>query len=406
MGNYEKCNRHIYLLCCSSVFHANIPSAAFQYLGRRIFLSILSFPMTAINWAFFQRELINWYRPDRRPMPWKAIRNPYLIWLSEIILQQTRVEQGWPYYQRFTEAYPTVNDLAAAPDDEVMKLWEGLGYYSRARNLLKAARMVSGEYHGIFPNNFSALRTLPGVGPYTAAAIASFVFDEQVAVLDGNVFRILARFKNDTTPIDTGKGRKHYEQLAENALGNSPARVFNQAIMDFGALVCTPRNAGCNTCPLAEECAAKAAQTVYELPVKAKSITRRDRYFHFLIINDPVGNTIIEQRGKGDIWQALYQFPLVETETPGLAAEALPLNNDWPPWLSSDELSFVRSSPPAKHQLTHQTIIVVFHHFTLTHPAIKTTENIIVENKMLKNFAFPRAITRYLSDKSLLLDLF
>lgn len=339
-------------------------------------------------------------------MPWKAIRDPYRIWLSEIILQQTRVEQGLPYFERFVSAYPTVKDLAAAPDDEVMKLWEGLGYYSRARNLLKAARMVATEHEGVFPDNFAALRTLPGVGPYTAAAIASFAFDEQIAVLDGNVFRILARFTNDPTPIDTGKGRKHYDQLAKAALGAASARLFNQAIMDFGALVCTPRNAGCVQCPLAEKCAALAAQTVYELPRKDKKLTRKDRYFHFLIINDQQGNTIIEQRGEGDIWQSLYQFPLIEADTPDVETEGLPLNKNWPDWLPASELSFIRRSPPFKHQLTHQTIIVVFHHFMHARSLDNLKGRHVVKNKMFNNFAFPRVITRYLSDKSLLLDLF
>lgn len=339
-------------------------------------------------------------------MPWKAIRDPYRIWLSEIILQQTRVEQGLPYFERFVSAYPTVKDLASAPDDDVMKLWEGLGYYSRARNLLKAARVVAMEHDGIFPDNFAALRTLPGVGPYTAAAIASFAFDEQVAVLDGNVFRILARFTNDSTPIDTGKGRKHYDLLANKALGTTSARLFNQAIMDFGALVCTPRNANCKECPLAKKCAALAAQSVYELPRKDKKLKRRERYFHFLVINDREGNTIIEQRGEGDIWQSLYQFPLVESDTPGMETEALPLSKNWPGWLSAEALSFTRRSPPLKHQLTHQSIIVVFHHFTYARPLSEIAEKQVLKNKMFKSFAFPRVITRYLSDKSLLLDLF
>lgn len=339
-------------------------------------------------------------------MPWKAIRDPYRIWLSEIILQQTRVEQGLSYFERFVTAYPTVKDLAAAPDDDVMKLWEGLGYYSRARNLLKAARVVAMEHDGIFPDNFAALRTLPGVGPYTAAAIASFAFGEQIAVLDGNVFRILARFTNDSTPIDTGKGRKHYDLLANKALGTTSARLFNQAIMDFGALVCTPRNASCKECPLAKKCASLAAQSVYKLPRKDKKMTRRERYFHFLVINDHDGNTIIEQRGEGDIWQSLYQFPLVETAAPDVETEGLPQSPNWPEWLPTENLSFIRRSPPFKHQLTHQSIIVVFHHFTNNRPLSEIAEKQVAKNKMLKNFAFPRVITRYLSDKSLLLDLF
>ncbi|MEM9261357.1 MAG: hypothetical protein AAGA62_17080 [Bacteroidota bacterium] len=174
--------------------------------------------MPTPNWNFFREALLAWYRPERRPMPWKEHEDPYCIWLSEIILQQTRVEQGLPYYEKFVTVYPTVKDLAAAEDDAVMKLWEGLGYYSRARNLLKAARQVANDYDGAFPNTYAGLLALPGIGPYTAAAIGSFAFDLQVPVLDGNVFRILARFTNNATPIDTTTGRKNYQQQVENAL--------------------------------------------------------------------------------------------------------------------------------------------------------------------------------------------
>ncbi|MFT5998394.1 MAG: A/G-specific adenine glycosylase [Neolewinella sp.] len=362
--------------------------------------------MPETNWLFFQQSLLAWYQPDLRPMPWKAIQDPYRIWLSEIILQQTRVEQGLPYFERFVAAYPTVKDLAAAEDDAVMKLWEGLGYYSRARNLLKAARMVAIEYDGAFPNTYSGLRALPGVGPYTAAAIASFAFDRQVAVLDGNVFRILSRFVNDATPVDTGKGRKHYEGVVASAMGDARARIFNQAIMDFGALVCTPRKAGCNKCPIADQCASLATGTVYDRPVKEKKLKRRTRYFHFLIVSDHKGNTIIEQRGEGDIWQALYQFPLIETGQDGLTTEDLPQQEGWPEWLPANQLDFTRRSPPLKQQLTHQSIVAIFHHFTYAELPANIEEKQVVKNKMFKILAFPRVITRYLADKTLLLDLF
>jgi len=232
----------------------------YRFYGSGFFMQLCV--MSKTDWSFFRDNLLEWYRPEHRPMPWKAIKNPYRIWLSEIILQQTRVAQGLPYFERFVAAYPTVIDLAAAEDDAVMKLWEGLGYYSRARNLLKAARMVANEHEGKFPDTFAGLLTLPGVGPYTAAAIASFAFDRQVAVLDGNVYRILARFAGDTTPIDTSRSRKHYDGLAQAALASAPAARFNQAIMDFGALVCTPRNALCSTCPLANSKNGPAISTI------------------------------------------------------------------------------------------------------------------------------------------------
>jgi len=358
------------------------------------------------NWPDFREGLLGWYRPERRPMPWKAVRNPYHIWLSEIILQQTRVEQGMPYFERFVATYPAVTDLAAAEDDAVMKLWEGLGYYSRARNLLKAARVVANEHGGQFPDTYNGLLALPGVGPYTAAAVASFAFNRRVAVLDGNVFRVLARYGDDAAPIDTGKGRKHYEALADLALGEARANIFNQAIMDFGALVCTPKNAGCATCPLAESCKARQNGTVYQRPVKEKKLKRRARYFHFLVLEDAAGRTVVEQRTEKDIWQALYQFPLVETTTGGLKTEALAREAGWPEWLPAGELEFVRRGPPRKQQLTHQTIIAVFHHFRWGKMPKKITGKNIIKNKMLEKYAFPRVITRYLSEKSLLLDLF
>jgi A/G-specific adenine glycosylase len=356
--------------------------------------------------SFFREALLEWYDPDRRPMPWKAISDPYQIWLSEIILQQTRVEQGLPYFERFVAAYPTVKDLAAAEDEAVMKLWEGLGYYSRARNLLKAARMVSADYGGAFPDTYSGLRALPGVGPYTAAAIASFAFGRQVAVLDGNVFRILARFYNDATPIDTGKGRKHYQELVDIALGDAEARLFNQAIMDFGALVCTPKKASCIICPLAKDCGALAGETVYNLPVKEKKLKRRTRYFHFLILEDEDERVVVEQRAEKDIWQSLYQFPLVETAAPGLETSALASHPNWPENLPAGDLRFMKRSAPTKHQLTHQTIIAVFHHFSWANMPEEISGKITIKNKLFKKYAFPRVITRYLAEKSLLLDLF
>ena len=362
--------------------------------------------MTNEDWTFFRNQLLSWYEPERRPMPWKEIRDPYRIWLSEIILQQTRVEQGRPYFERFVEAYPTVNNLAAAEDDAVMKLWEGLGYYSRARNLLRAARMVAGEFGGTFPNTYRELRALPGVGPYTAAAIASFAFDEQVAVLDGNVYRILARFAGDVTPIDTGRGRQSFQALVDQALGDAPARRFNQAIMDFGALVCTPKRADCGACPLNERCRALAEGKVYGLPVKSKKLKRTTRHFHYLVVENDAGLTLIEQRTARDIWQDLYQFPLVESDREGLLPADLAGENTWPKQLPAAELEYLKSSPPYRHQLTHQTIVVRFHRFRWAGLDGYRGEGFMVTDQELRTYAFPRVITRFLDDNSLLLDLY
>ena len=357
------------------------------------------------DWSYFRRQLLDWYRPERRPMPWKAIDDPYRIWLSEIILQQTRVAQGLPYYERFVEAFPTVADLAAAEDDRVMKLWEGLGYYSRARNLLRAAREVVELHGGSFPPTYAGLRSLPGIGPYTAAAIGSFAFDLPTPVLDGNVYRVLSRFADDATPIDSGRGQKHFQAMVEAALGRTSARRFNQAIMDFGALVCTPKAADCPNCPLREHCAALAAGTVYDRPVKAKKLKKRTRYFDYLVIHDTADNYLLRQRPEGDVWQSLYDFPLLESEGGNRPVSELATGGDWPAGLTATELTFERSSPPYRQQLTHQTIIAVFHRFRCRQLP-EGTPYLITPHKMFENLAFPRLLTRYLAEKDLLLDLF
>ncbi len=360
--------------------------------------------MTNVDWTLFGARLLGWYRPDRRPMPWKEESDPYRIWLSEVILQQTRVEQGLPYFQRFVAAYPTVHDLAAAPDEAVMKRWEGLGYYSRARNLLAAARQVVSDYGGAFPDTYLGLKALPGVGPYTAAAIASFAFGRPVAVLDGNVYRVLARYGADATPVNTGKGRVHFQALVDEALGEHPAARFNQAIMDFGALVCTPKRADCGRCPLAETCRARQSNTVYDFPRKGKKGARRDRYFHYLVIVDGSGRYLLEQRGAGDIWESLFQFPLVETTTLELTVAELAAHPDWPVSIPAGNLRTVRRSKVYTQQLSHQRIGVVFHVFDwplmslpADAPLWKVARADFVEH------ALPRVITRFLADATLTL---
>ncbi len=347
---------------------------------------------------------MDWYRPERRPMPWKEVSDPYRIWLSEIILQQTRVEQGLPYFERFVATYPAVGDLAAAPDTEVMKLWEGLGYYSRARNLLRTARRVVSDSGGDFPDTYEGLKALPGVGPYTAAAIASFAFGRQVAVLDGNVFRVLARYAGDATPVDSGKARKHFQALVDHALGDAPAARFNQAIMDFGALVCTPKRADCGHCPLSSSCRALRAGTVYDLPVKGKKAGRRDRFFHYLAITDGSGHHLLHQRDARDIWETLYQFPLVEADSIELSPALLAAHAAWPESIPAEQLRPVRRSKPYVHQLSHQRISVVFH--VLEWPDLRLPKDspyLLVEREDFERYAFPRVITRYLEDTTLTL---
>ncbi|HEY0091267.1 MAG TPA: A/G-specific adenine glycosylase, partial [Flavobacterium sp.] len=263
----------------------------------------------------FPKLLIDWYLQNRRNLPWRDTTDPYLIWLSEIMLQQTRVAQGMPYYFKFAEAFPTVFDLARADEQQVLKLWQGLGYYSRARNLHKTAQYVAGNLGGIFPKNYAGLIKLTGVGEYTAAAIASFSYNEPVAVVDGNVFRVLSRFFDIETDIATPSAKKEFTSLASELMPKDQPALFNQAIMEFGALQCIPRNPDCYNCPLNSGCLAFKSRKVNVLPVKSKKAKAKDRFFNYLVYSDENQRTLLEKRiGKG-IWENLYEFPLIETDS-------------------------------------------------------------------------------------------
>ncbi|MEO1629046.1 MAG: A/G-specific adenine glycosylase, partial [Bacteroidota bacterium] len=252
--------------------------------------------MKSSDTSFFSTALLGWYQNNHRPLPWKGIKDPYLIWLSEIILQQTRVATGWAYFERFREQYPTVHHLADASIDEVMKLWEGLGYYSRARNLHFTAQHISRTLGGTFPNTYKDILQLKGVGPYTAAAIASFAFGLPVAVVDGNVYRVLSRVFGMRDPIDSGAGKKKFAELANLLLDKDRPADYNQAIMDFGATVCTPGVPNCHQCPFEDRCLANAEGTARELPVKSKKLVRKTRYFNYLVFQDDQGHTLLEKQ--------------------------------------------------------------------------------------------------------------
>lgn len=263
---------------------------------------------------FFDKKLTVWYLQNKRDLPWRKTKNPYSVWLSEIMLQQTRVSQGLPYFQRFMEAFPTVFDLANAEESTVLKLWQGLGYYSRARNLHHTAKYVAYELDGVFPSNYKDLLKLKGIGDYTASAIASICFDEPVAVVDGNVYRVLSRVFGIHTPINSVAGIKEFKSLAQRLLSRDEPGNYNQAIMDFGALHCKPQNPLCENCSLSVECIAFRNRIVKELPVKEKKVKIKKRFFNFLVLNTDDGKTILEERKTKGIWQGLYQFPLIETE--------------------------------------------------------------------------------------------
>lgn len=307
----------------------------------------------------FGSILLRWYKAHARELPWRETRDPYPIWLSEVILQQTRVEQGLPYYHRFLEHFPSVQDLARAREEKVLKLWQGLGYYSRARNLHKAAREIVRMHRGLFPDTFDGLRALPGIGEYTAAAIASFAFDRPVAVVDGNVFRFLSRHFGIDTPIDSTGAKKEFRALAEELMEGHAPHLFNQAIMEFGATVCKPQQPFCETCPLRERCFAYQKKKVAHFPVKTRKQKVRDRHFHYLIVQTP-GGVYFTRRSTGDIWAHLFEFPLIETDC-SATPEALFSSAAWKKLFGKSKATIRHISPEYKHLLSHQRIHARFY---------------------------------------------
>jgi len=262
----------------------------------------------------FSKTLINWYLQNKRDLPWRKTQDPYFIWLSEIMLQQTRVAQGMSYYLKFTRAFPTVFDLANADESTVLKMWQGLGYYSRARNLHFTAKYIANELHGEFPSTYSEIIKLKGIGTYTAAAIASFAFNEPKAVVDGNVYRVLSRYFGIETAINSSAGIKKFKALADTLIDKNEVANYNQAIMEFGAIQCKPKKPLCLFCPLAESCVSLQKNLIEKLPIKEKKLKVKKRYFNYLVVKTKDDKTMLsERKGKG-IWQGLYQFPLIESD--------------------------------------------------------------------------------------------
>ncbi|WP_353128791.1 A/G-specific adenine glycosylase [Parapedobacter pyrenivorans] len=305
----------------------------------------------------FSSEIIAWYNLNKRDLPWRHTQDPYVIWLSEVILQQTRVEQGLPYFHRFLSHYPDVTSFAEAPEDEILLHWQGLGYYSRARNMHRAAKTVVAEYAGIFPARYDDLIKLKGVGEYTAAAIASFAGNEAKAVVDGNVFRTLARYFGIDAPINSSKGKKLFLALAQELLEVTQPGIYNQAVMEFGAMQCKPKNPDCATCVLQLDCKARREGRVAQLPVKIKSKPSRNRYFNYFVIVD--GDRILmNKRGRGDIWENLYELPLIETP---YQMETHELANTPAVVACFGATAALRLlAGPVKHVLSHQNLFAQF----------------------------------------------
>jgi A/G-specific adenine glycosylase len=317
--------------------------------------------LTELNKNNFSEKLQIWYKTHARNLPWRQTDNAYKIWLSEIILQQTRVAQGMPYYMRFVEQYPTVSDFALAHPDEVLRLWQGLGYYSRARNMHTTAKIVHNELNGQFPDNYKDLLKLKGIGTYTAAAMASFAHNEAVAVLDGNVFRVLARVFGIETDISSSIGKNIFSNLANELLPTHNSATHNQAIMEFGALHCTPKAPLCNTCPLSEICVAFKDKTQALLPVKLKKLSISKRYFYYVIIEFE-GRYFLKKRELKGIWQGLFDFLLIETEEKSEIEDIL-TNITLLPLLEG--ASIVQISDEQIHILTHQKLHIRFIHLKL-----------------------------------------
>lgn len=343
----------------------------------------------------FSDQIISWYKQHKRDLPWRGLKDPYRIWLSEIILQQTRVEQGTPYYLRFVEQYPTIKDLAVANQEEVLKLWQGLGYYSRARNLHFAAQQVMNEFDGVFPNTHKDILSLKGVGEYTAAAIASFAYDLPHAVVDGNVYRLLARYFGIHTPINSTEGKKSFFALANKLLDKQNASDYNQGIMEFGSQQCKPVNPDCNNCPLQEGCIAFQEKLVKELPIKLKTVKQKKLYFDYFFIQHE-RNTYIKKRSAKGIWQNLYDFPLIEKEKKSNENDILTQAQE----TFNINFESIKVSKEYKHILSHRTIFARFWSVkTSKELQFLNTQKIPLED--LHQYPIPRLIELFLQDEQL-----
>tara|TARA_R110000868_G_scaffold79232_6_gene225530 strand:- start:7179 stop:8216 length:1038 start_codon:yes stop_codon:yes gene_type:complete len=307
----------------------------------------------------FSKQILLWYTKNKRDLPWRNTTNPYNIWLSEIMLQQTRVAQGTPYYISFVKNFPSVRDLASASEEKILKLWQGLGYYSRARNLHATAKIITEKYNGDFPSTYKELIQLKGVGDYTASAIASISFNRPEPVVDGNVYRVLSRYFGVSIPINSTEGIKYFKDLARQVMDSKNIRDYNQGIMEFGAIQCAPRNPNCSICPLKNGCVAVQEKKVEVLPVKIKKTKVRNRYFNYLVILDGNNTTILKQRtGKG-IWQNLYEFPLIESDTTLKEEEVCDRINESLPLYGNSEV-YQFNETEIIHKLSHQHLYTTF----------------------------------------------
>lgn len=347
---------------------------------------------------YFSEKIVKWYQINKRHLPWRQMCDPYKIWLSEIILQQTRVNQGLPYYQRFVNTYPTIKELADASEQEVLRLWQGLGYYSRARNLHRCAKSIVSEHNAQFPTTYNELLKLPGIGDYTAAAIASLAYKEPVAVVDGNVFRVLSRIFGIDSAINSPEGKKIFTQQANELIDHQQPDLHNQAVMEFGAMFCTPKNPKCEACVFQKTCFAFANKLQHELPVKIKGKPGRKRYFYYVVLQK-ADSLLMRQRKEKDIWQGLFDFYLIEKTKP-VKTDLILQEEDFKKLVNNPVE--VTISKNYKHILTHQTIFSTFIIVKNKMKAGVLSENAFYSLRQVARLPKPVLISRFLSDHYLL----
>jgi len=370
-----------------------------QYFSP-VFSLLLKNMIQANSYIYISDKIINWYNEHKRDLPWRDIYDPYRIWISEIILQQTRVNQGLGYYNRFIERFPTVDILSEADEDSVLKYWQGLGYYTRARNLHKAAQQIMSIHKGLFPTVYNDIIKLSGIGEYTAAAISSFAFHKPYAVVDGNVYRVLSRLFNIQTPINTSSGKKEFTALAQNLLSKSQPGLHNQAFMEFGALQCTPTTPDCLNCPLNHVCSAYENKLVLQLPIKSAKKKPTLRFFNYLNIRFE-GNTYIQKRVISDIWQNLFEFPLIESDRLLSTVELMDNAFFKSLFRDIDEVEIFKISNPVKHILSHRVIFAQFISINISGENESLNHFSKVPLKDIDNYAVSRLMELFLENEKI-----
>ncbi len=356
---------------------------------------IATFTVYIYTTLTFSNIIIHWYEENKRDLPWRTTKDAYIIWVSEVILQQTRVAQGLAYFVRFIERFPSVTDLAKAEEAEVLKYWQGLGYYSRARNMHKAAKKVMESYAGIFPTDYTDLLTLQGIGDYTAAAISSFSNNQPHAVVDGNVYRVLSRVFGINIPINSNEGKKEFKKLAQSLLLPHQAATYNQAIMEFGALQCVPASPVCANCPLQAMCYAFEHKQINSLPVKETKKTTKTRYFFYFDIRNEE-YTYLQQRTHNDIWHNLFEYPLLERDTPSTTDEILTSSGFLDLFDNCGNMAIEGISSEIKHVLSHQIIRTVFIRITIEKENNALQSLLKINSQDIEDYPVSRLMHKYI----------